>query len=101
MAPPAKRPRFFIENIVDHLFDHTTTIAEEEEDDRRRRLSPRVLLPTVVPQMGEGSSKSPPAAKKPEDYIERLGGGSKFNQKYHQLQWDSRFMIKVGFCYKV
>jgi hypothetical protein len=26
-----------------------------------------------------------------------LAGSTKFNYKYQQLQWDSRFMIKVGF----
>jgi hypothetical protein len=37
----------------------------------------------------------PPREKTAEDYIERLAWSTRVNKKFNQVQFDSKFMIKV------
>jgi hypothetical protein len=38
----------------------------------------------------------PPREKTAEDYIERLAWSTRVNKKFNQVQFDSKFMIKVS-----
>jgi hypothetical protein len=41
----------------------------------------------------------PPREKTAEDYIERLAWSTRVNKKFKQVQFDSKFMIKVWVGY--
>jgi hypothetical protein len=79
--PPAKRPKFIIDNI---LGDNDEAISKKIDGEDAP--SP------IIAQMDQEAIPK----KKPEDYIEQLSFNSRFNPIFKKVQYVSIFKIKVN-----